>query len=801
MASEVQSEPENAGPEDPILFGWDPSPGIVSVWADRDGLALVWRRVDGAVVLERQRFRPWLLAHDLVDLEPLGAALAEEGSPAAARALVTYRRLEGPDPAYRFLLSAARWRPMERAILAGAGARLGSRPDSLRALERYLGLGPVEQYLTLSGRTCFRGLRYEDLHRLQLDLETTDLSPESGRIFMAALSDSRGWSEVLEAPVEEDEAKLIEALCARVRGRDPDVIENHNLIGFDLPFLEARAALLGVRLAIGRQGGPPLLQRQGELPAGASGRRRRDPRYTVAGRELIDTLEAVRRHDFVARDLQGHGLKEVARHFGVASPGRTYLPGARIFATYQADPATVRAYALDDVAEVAALSRRLMGAPFALAGMAPRRYERVAAAGPATGILEPILLRAYLRAGAAPPFAASRAEADLDDHTGGATVLYAAGLARRVVKVDIASMYPSIMRQYRIGPATDPLGALLHVVGRMTELRLRHKDALRSAAAGSLERGYHDAMQAAMKLLINSAYGYMAAGSLALFADRRAADAVTARGRALLIDLAETLRRRGMLLLEADTDGIYFATPPGWTEPMERALVAELDAALPAGIRLEYEGRYRAMLSHEVKNYALLTAEGRLIVRGGALRSSRSEPYGERFLQQALACLLRDDVAGVHRAFQATLAALRARHLPSADLAMRVRLTKSMERYQAGRDRLKEGPYEALLAAGRAWRPGERIRWYRAQGGRPRWLGESDSSAGSAETLPDARDYDIEHYVQTLVGSYADRLRKAFSAEDFGQLFRSDLQAGLFDRPIDDIRAAWLNEAADGDHG
>ena len=27
-----------------------------------------------------------------------------------------------------------------------------------------------------------------------------------------------------------------------IRERDPDVIENHNLFGFDLPFLEQRAA-------------------------------------------------------------------------------------------------------------------------------------------------------------------------------------------------------------------------------------------------------------------------------------------------------------------------------------------------------------------------------------------------------------------------------------------------------------------------------------------------------------------------------------------------------------------------------
>ena len=35
--------------------------------------------------------------------------------------------------------------------------------------------------------------------------------------------------------------------------------------------------------------------------------------------------------------------------------------------------------------------------------MAPRRYERLASAGPAMGILEPMLVRAYLRAGTENP--------------------------------------------------------------------------------------------------------------------------------------------------------------------------------------------------------------------------------------------------------------------------------------------------------------------------------------------------------------------------------------------------------------
>ena len=56
---------------------------------------------------------------------------------------------------------------------------------------------------------------------------------------------------------------------------------------------------------------------------------RKRTRYSVAGRELIDTLDAVRRHDFVVRDMPSHSLKDVARYFGMASPDGVYLWTAR----------------------------------------------------------------------------------------------------------------------------------------------------------------------------------------------------------------------------------------------------------------------------------------------------------------------------------------------------------------------------------------------------------------------------------------------------------------------------------------
>src|SRR5204862_4122309 len=139
------------------------------------------------------------------------------------------------------------------------------------------------------------------------------------------------------------------------------------------------------------------------------------------------------------------------------------------------------------------------------------------------------------------------------------------------------------------------------------------------------------------------------------------ANEVTRRGRETLDLLCRELARRGVTRLEADTDGVYFAVPPGWTEEDERRVVAEVGALLPPLVQLEFEGRYAAMLSHEPKNYALLGYDGALTVRGVAFRSSRAEPFGERFLRDALARLLTDDVVGVHTVYHATVASLRRR--------------------------------------------------------------------------------------------------------------------------------------------
>jgi DNA polymerase, archaea type len=761
-----------ATPEDEWLWGWDPTPGIVSVWADGQGRVAVWRRIPatGALVREYARFRPWLL----VDVDVFEGGLASHPR-------LTWRELDGPG-ALRYLVSAGDLRVLTSAVLQHASRRLGRQVSHLRELgkERVLALPPEEQYLVASGRNYFRDLSFDHLHRMQIDLETTGLDPGRDRIFMIAIRDPSGAAETLEAAGGGDaaEAALIARLVARVRAADPDVIENHNLHGFDLPFLDRRARLLGVPLALGRIG-TGLTQRAARRGfVVGEGEARRRIRLVAPGRELIDTMDAVMRHGFATNDLREHGLKAVARHFGLAGPDREHIRGDLIHEVYHRDPARVRRYALADVEEVAGLSRVLGGAAFALARMAPRRYERLADAGAATGVIDPLLVRAYLRSNTALP---AHPPGDGTPHAGAALHLFASGVARRVVKADVASLYPSLMRAYRIGPSRDRLGAMLALVDRLVERRLQEKARARAAAPGSSERYTHEATSAAMKLVVNSAYGYLAAGGgLTRFADVHAANEVTRRGREGLDLMCRALAARGVTLLEADTDGVYFAVPDTWSEADERRVVADVATLLPPLVQLEFEGRYQAMLSHEPKNYALLAYDGALVLKGVGFRSSRAEPFGEAFLRRSLPRLLVGDVTGVRDVYLSFVLALRRRELPTWDVSSKVRLTRTPAEYHAIRESRRELTYEALLASGRtSWSVGDRIRVYRTETGYGGLVVDPDEE-GAGPVRADRRDYDVDHYVRVLRDTFAARLARAFTPGDFDAVFADPDQPSLF---------------------
>ena len=112
-----------------------------------------------------------------------------------------------------------------------------------------------------------------------------------------------------------------------------------------------------------------------------------------------------------------------------------------------------------------------------------------------------------------------------------------------------------------------------------------------------------------------------------------------------------------------------------------------------------------------------------------------------------------------------------------------MRLTKSPSRYLETRDTRRELSYEAMLASGRtSWSAGDRVRVYRTQTGSGGVVRDADEAADdpAVNDSADCRDYDIDHYVRLLRDTFAARLARAFTPEDFAAVFADPEQLSLF---------------------
>jgi DNA polymerase elongation subunit (family B) len=230
-------------------------------------------------------------------------------------------------------------------------------------------------------------------------------------------------------------------------------------------------------------------------------------------------------------------------------------------------------------------------------------------------------------------------------------------------------------------------------------------------AAAPAERILAGALQQTFKILINSFYGYLAF-SQGHWNDYDAANRVTGEGRALVQGLVARLGELGAAVIEVDTDGIYFVPPAGGDEA---ALVAALETVLPPGIQLELDGRYDAMFSYKMKNYVLLDARGKLLVKGSGLRSRGIELFQRRWMEEMFRLLLTGQAADIPALHQRWRADFQAHRVPVRHFMKTETLQESPAGYQ---DKVREGKrnpsaaYELALRSQRPYQPGDQVSYY-----------------------------------------------------------------------------------------
>jgi len=669
-----------------MLFGADSTPRIVAIELGEAGTVKVYRREkDGSTIADVEPFHPFVWCDsDIVDLG------------------IEAEKLAG-DLKYGWRVTVDSWKELItlRNGLKKAGRNFFAFTD------------PVQHYLTATGRTLFKELPFEELKRMQLEV-LSFAEPITGvgdpcptdHLMSIALSDKSGWEELIivdQKNVEESERTALKRLTSLIEERDPDVIEGHNLFRFDLPYLVTRARRAKAKLNWGRSGGF-LRSRPSRLQIAE--KTIDYPKFTIDGRHFVDTFLLAQFYDVGMRTLSGFERVDVARHFGFCdSEELSLLTGKELQRAYIENDEKFRQRALCAVRETRAVAELLSPSYFVQAQIFPYNYQDVIVRGNATRI-NALFLREYFRQRHSIPEMPM-----VRTFEGGYTDIFFTGVARNVWHCDVASLYPSVMLQFDCFPATDRLQIFRHLLSDLRTFRLEAKANMRAASNDPARQRYFHALQNTFKILINSFYGYLGFAQ-GHFADFDAAARVTQIGRDLLKKMIDWLNARGAQVIEVDTDGIYFTPPPKIDIDKLRSGLAK---ELPPGIEVEFDEQFDAMFSYKAKNYALLTRDGDVIVKGGALKSRGLEKFQRVFLEEMIKLIMDGKPEEIFDLREKFKNKIRNREW-NIDMLMKTdTLQDSLDKYRrkiAGSARNRAAAYELALASGRNYRPGDQISYY-----------------------------------------------------------------------------------------
>jgi DNA polymerase elongation subunit (family B) len=714
-----------------LLFGADPTPRIVAIELGETGTIKIYRREsDGSTITDVEPFHPFVWCDsDVVDLG------------------IESEKLES-DLKYGWLVTIDNWRELIalRNGLKNAGRDFFAFTD------------PVQHYLTATGRTLFKDLPFEELKRMQIEVLSVAGMADAGagvadpgygdHIMSIAVSDNTGWEElsiVDPRNVEESEHNALKRLTSLVKERDPDVIEGHNLFRVQLPLLVARAKKAKTKLDWGRSDGF-LRSRPSRLQIAE--KTIDYPKFTVGGRHFVDTFLLAQYYDIGMRSLAGFERADVARHFSLCDSDEiSALAGKELQRAHLENSEQFRRRALCGVRETRALSELLSASYFIQAQIFPYNYQDVIVRGNATRI-NALFLREYFRQRhSIPELPMARA------FEGGYTDIFFTGVAHNVWHCDVASLYPSIMLKFDCFPVTDQLQIFRHLLTDLRTFRLEAKAEMR-AEKDPAKQHHLQALQNTFKILLNSFYGYLGFAQ-GHFADFDAAARVTQIGRDLLKKMIDWLGAQGAKVIEVDTDGIYFVPPEdavagGGDAGIDR-LGDGLAKELPEGIEIEFDEQFDAMFSYKAKNYALLTKDGEVVIRGGALKSRGLEKFQRVFLEEMIKLIMEgkpEAITDLRNEFEKKI---RNREWKIDMLMKTDTLQDSLDKYRAkiaGSARNRAAAYELALASGRNYKPGDQISYYIKA--TPKKVPAYEAAKPASEFDPQNRDENIDYYVAKL---------------------------------------------------
>lgn len=506
-----------------------------------------------------------------------------------------------------------------------------------------------EALMIKDGYSFFQGMKHNEISVLSFDIETNTMYPTNDESLVILISttfrDSNGVvsRKLFSYDEYESQYDMINDFSNYIISTDPSIICGHNIFGFDLPFLRDIIEREGGSLAWGRDNIPIKFD-------SFESKFRKDGsqfyHYHKAhcyGRTLCDTMFLSIKYD-VGRKYESYGLKAIIKHEGLEKEDRQFYDASTIRVNYTnpEEMVKIKAYAEHDADDALALYDLMIPSYFYMAQSIPKSFQEVLLG--ATGSqINSMMCRAYLQDGHSLPKADDAVEYE------GAISEGNPGIYRNVHKVDVASLYPSIMIEYEVyDEDKDPKAYFLNLVKTFTELRLEYKKLAK-------ESKYYDDLQGAFKILINSCYGFLGTSGLNFNCPQGAAF-ITGKGRDILTESINWAKGKGFTIVNCDTDSISYCSHEGfeWSDKVRKDLIADLNSLYPARIRFEDDGFYETVIVLKAKNYVMWDGK-KLKTKGSALKDAKKELALKDMQIQMLWSIIKnnpsDSLVGIYNGF------------------------------------------------------------------------------------------------------------------------------------------------------
>ena len=510
-----------------------------------------------------------------------------------------------------------------------------------KGIDYWYPYNPVESTMLKDGYTMYKGMSIDQVSCLSFDIETTGVKIDDN-CFVLLISNTyrdrmgRISRKLFDFRDYDKPQDMLVAWCKWVRQVNPDIMLGHNIFGFDLPYLCRFASNLGVKLHLGRDASTIKIDRYPRRFRKDGSQTYEYINHRIFGRELIDTFFLSIKYD-VTRKYPNYKLKDIIDFEGLEKEDRQHWDFSKNKEPWNnsQDWKQFKQYAEEDADDALALFDLMAPQFFYYTQSIPKTFQEII--NTATGSqVNSFMLRSYLQRSQAVPKQSEKADFE------GAISIGNPGIYENVFKVDVASLYPSIMLEYNIyNPEKDPDRNFLAAVEYFTKQRLENK----KKASETGNRYYKD-MSNGQKIMINSFYGFMGAPGLNFNYPEGAAE-VTRKGRQILQDAIRWANNQGFPLVNADTDSISFVPDRGIS--MEKCL-EEINCLSPDLIKWENDGVYDAVIVVKAKNY-LLKQGDKITIKGSALKATMKETALRDFLKQSLKLMLNKDLEGLENLY------------------------------------------------------------------------------------------------------------------------------------------------------